>query len=531
MSTTAVGPKYPGSASSDDWSNFTVARLGADDSSYASISLVNPTPKFGSFGDFGFALPSGVVLTKLKATIEHYRTGGSLYFYLDSVETVGWKLGFSTSPYVESKEWTTNLPTVAQLNASSFDGRLGALSQTASKSFYVDYLYLEATYYTPATVTTDEASDITGTTATCGGETTDDGSGTIATCGVCWNTTGSPTIADLHTTDDSGIGTFTSSLTDLWPSTTYYVRSWATTEDGTSYGNQVSFTTSASASRSLVARPFTTRAAAAEFVARQGEGIIDWWIESGVVRAEIRPTDVADIPRDRWYVVSHDAPGTSVSVKLDAEDTPDIICVVYRTYGVTNVRDGSVRRVYYPGAPTSATERVKLVDLTGQYMGASDASTYAKNVWDRTCAEALSGSVTARGGLHTVDGAFQPAPLILAGDWLDIVDIHGHTPTYITGTTFSHAEGMVTITLGGSEQTDLVIPGISALPAALTVYGQAAAYETTSSTEDEGHYDSGLDPPDPGIDPNAPSKIVPKPYVPTNRDWGYDEDPFSFEPG
>ena len=66
----------------------------------------------------------------------------------------------------------------------------------------------------------------------------------ITSRGVCWSTSNNPTI-DLttKTTDGTGIGSFTSSMTGLSPNTTYYVRSYATNGEGTSYGSEMSFTT------------------------------------------------------------------------------------------------------------------------------------------------------------------------------------------------------------------------------------------------------------------------------------------------
>jgi uncharacterized protein (TIGR02145 family) len=93
------------------------------------------------------------------------------------------------------------------------------------------------------TVSTSAITNITETTATCGGNVTDDGGGTITTRGVCWNTTGNPTTGDSKTTDGSGTGSFTSSLTGLTNNTTYYLRTYTTNSKGTSYGEQVSFTT------------------------------------------------------------------------------------------------------------------------------------------------------------------------------------------------------------------------------------------------------------------------------------------------
>ena len=83
------------------------------------------------------------------------------------------------------------------------------------------------------------------TTASSGGNITDYGGSTISARGVVWNTTGTPTISDSKTTDGSTIGSYVSNLTALIPSTTYYVRAYATNNTGTAYGNQQTFTTTA----------------------------------------------------------------------------------------------------------------------------------------------------------------------------------------------------------------------------------------------------------------------------------------------
>ena len=94
------------------------------------------------------------------------------------------------------------------------------------------------------TVTTTSVTSITSSSATCGGNVADDGGGVNVTArGVCWSTTQNPTIADSHTIDGSGIGSYTSSLTGLMVGTTYYVRAYATNNQGTAYGNELCFTT------------------------------------------------------------------------------------------------------------------------------------------------------------------------------------------------------------------------------------------------------------------------------------------------
>ena len=92
------------------------------------------------------------------------------------------------------------------------------------------------------TVTTSEVNNITSTTAECGGVVTE-GDYTVMARGVCWNTNGNPTVADSHTVDGGGAGAFTSTITDLTGNTTYCVRAYATTSEGTVYGETRTFKT------------------------------------------------------------------------------------------------------------------------------------------------------------------------------------------------------------------------------------------------------------------------------------------------
>jgi plastocyanin len=94
-----------------------------------------------------------------------------------------------------------------------------------------------------ATLTTTVVSSITANTAVSGGDITDNNGSDVTARGVCWSTSANPTIADSHTSDGTGNGTFTSNLSGLQSSTMYYVRAYATNSTGTSYGNEVSFTT------------------------------------------------------------------------------------------------------------------------------------------------------------------------------------------------------------------------------------------------------------------------------------------------
>ncbi len=94
------------------------------------------------------------------------------------------------------------------------------------------------------TVTTAAVTNVTATGATSGGDVTAAGTSTVTARGIVWSTSPNPTTAvTTKTTDGSGTGAFTSTITGLAAATTYYVRAYATNSSGTAYGDQKTFTT------------------------------------------------------------------------------------------------------------------------------------------------------------------------------------------------------------------------------------------------------------------------------------------------
>ncbi|WP_166426971.1 T9SS sorting signal type C domain-containing protein [Flavobacterium psychrotolerans] len=96
----------------------------------------------------------------------------------------------------------------------------------------------------PTLTTTDAASLITGTTATSGGNVTSDGNSTVTERGIVYKTSTVPTTADTKVIVAGTTGAFVANMTGLSYGTTYYVRSYAINAIGTSYGTEISFTTS-----------------------------------------------------------------------------------------------------------------------------------------------------------------------------------------------------------------------------------------------------------------------------------------------
>src|SRR5450759_1846421 len=138
----------------------------------------------------------------------------------------------------------------------------------------------------PPTLTTTNITDITINSATSGGSITKDGGAAVTARGICWGTTAKPVISGSHTSDNTGTGSFTSSLTDLTPNTDYHVRAYATNKAGTAYGADVTFTTTAIVVPTLTTTAVTaitlTTAASGGTITADGGGAVT---ARGVCRA------------------------------------------------------------------------------------------------------------------------------------------------------------------------------------------------------------------------------------------------------
>jgi hypothetical protein len=134
--------------------------------------------------------------------------------------------------------------------------------------------------YKPPTVgSTVNASSVTSKTAKSGGIVTSEGDAPVTAYGVVWDTSPNPTIVlSTKTVDGSGSGSFVSSLTNLFPNTLYYVRDYATNANGTTYGTQITFTTSAAVQPTVVTNPvsniLSTSALAGGNVTNAGDGAV-----------------------------------------------------------------------------------------------------------------------------------------------------------------------------------------------------------------------------------------------------------------
>ena len=97
------------------------------------------------------------------------------------------------------------------------------------------------------TVVTGGVSSITQTDSKVSGIVTSDGGSPIISRGFVWSTNPNPTITlSTKTSDGTGVGTYSSSITGLNPNTKYFIRAYASNNSGTGYGNDIEFVTSIS---------------------------------------------------------------------------------------------------------------------------------------------------------------------------------------------------------------------------------------------------------------------------------------------
>ncbi len=178
-------------------------------------------------------------------------------------ETYGIKIeqhGHCWSTDINS-EITDNKTELGTFSSGTFTSNLTGLEPNTTYYIRAYIIFNDIVYYSDnninfstvaigfPVVSTKEVTNITAFTTECGGEITENNGGDVTARGVCWSNKSLPTIEheDSITTDDAGMGEFTSIIDSLEYGTKYYVRAYATNDAGTSYGNEILFRTDTSA--------------------------------------------------------------------------------------------------------------------------------------------------------------------------------------------------------------------------------------------------------------------------------------------
>ena len=77
------------------------------------------------------------------------------------------------------------------------------------------------------------------------GNVTANGGMSITTRGFCWSLTPNPNLTGNYVFAGTGTGTFSAAIDNLNSNSTYYIRAFASNSIGTSFGNEIGFTTTA----------------------------------------------------------------------------------------------------------------------------------------------------------------------------------------------------------------------------------------------------------------------------------------------
>ncbi|NPA67182.1 MAG: M6 family metalloprotease domain-containing protein [Chlorobi bacterium] len=192
-----------------------------------------------------------LVLIKEGSAVNQDPSSGTIYNADNSAPFTGDELGTGNFVVYDGNAGTV---TVTGLNEKTDYYFAVYTYNSADHCYNITELAGNTATLGPPSVTTTAVTGITDNSAAGGGNVTSDNGANVTERGICWNTAGNPTTADNKTSDGTGTGTFTSSITGLSASTTYYVRAYATNSYGTSYGNEETFTT---ACGTITAFPFT----------------------------------------------------------------------------------------------------------------------------------------------------------------------------------------------------------------------------------------------------------------------------------
>jgi len=143
----------------------------------------------------------------------------------------------SAGYYWSNSQYYTNTGYALAISGTASSVGIGSVKATA---FSVRCIRDAVIITTPIiSNVTFPTSEMTMTNAAGSATVASDGGATVTERGLCWNTTGAPTSADNKIVNSNGVGSYTSILSGLGESATYYVLAYAINAKGTSYSPAV----------------------------------------------------------------------------------------------------------------------------------------------------------------------------------------------------------------------------------------------------------------------------------------------------
>jgi pectate lyase len=165
-------------------------------------------------------------------TLSYYaiRTGSRNFIIETSTDNLTWT-PVAGSPVTALATWTKHL---LAINNSAV--RYIRFSSNSNGGLYIDNVLITDASPEGMKTTTGTSESITQTSMLINANVINTGTATITSRGICYNKTGAPDINSSKTTETGTTGDFASVLTGLEMGTTYYVKAYAITNNGVSYG-------------------------------------------------------------------------------------------------------------------------------------------------------------------------------------------------------------------------------------------------------------------------------------------------------
>lgn len=240
------------------------------------------------------------------------------------------------------------------------------------------------------TLTTTTISSITFSTASSGGDITVGGASSVTARGVCWSTSPLPTMGSgNYTSDGTGTGSFTSSISGLNAGSTYYVRAYATNSSGTSYGDQTSFTTSA------VTLGATYQGGKVAYILGSGDPGYDANVQHGLI---VTASNISD--GLKWYNGSVVTTSTATGFGTGPSNTTTIISIQgagsYAAQLCEDLDQNGYTDWYLPSKDElnklNANRTASGIGMTAYYWSSSEAA--SGTAWQQNFAGTATGSGT-----------------------------------------------------------------------------------------------------------------------------------------
>jgi hypothetical protein len=214
--------------------------------SYSSMLL----PSVDTLHTLAYTLPEVATDSVGGITVSSFVGYGTLVDWgCDSLSEFGFCYGNSANPTIEGKHITcTEKDNHFSAEITGLDdGATYHMRAYAINTIGIAYgadIKFSTLCKTKPVVVTSEVTDITVSSAVCGGKIMSDGYSEITECGICYSKSTEPTIDDKKVVcEQNDKGEFSAELIGLNEGTAYHVRAYAVNVKGVAYGEDYRFST------------------------------------------------------------------------------------------------------------------------------------------------------------------------------------------------------------------------------------------------------------------------------------------------